>query len=127
MITKKEMKVLIKSQQGEMDALLMYKKLAKVVKDENDADLFERLAAEEGHHAQVFKERTHLVLKPKKAKSIFIPLMYRIIGKKKLYPLIAKGEYDAYKTYEPVVKRFPEVESVKNDEKRHGDMVMSLL
>ena len=55
------------------------------------------------------------------AKSIFIPLMYRIIGKKKLYPMIAKGEYDAGKNYLPVVSKFPEVESVKNDEHRHGN------
>ena len=38
MITKEDMKVLLKSQQGEMDALLMYRELAKVVKDEKDKE-----------------------------------------------------------------------------------------
>ena len=36
-------------------------------------------------------------------------------------------EYKAAKVYEPVVKDFPEVESVMNDETRHGDLVLSLL
>ncbi len=56
-----------------------------------------------------------------------MPLLYRIIGRERLYPLIAKGEYDAEKNYEAVVAKYPEVESVKNDERRHGDTVMSLL
>lgn len=127
MITKKDMKVLLKSQQGEMDALLMYRELAKVVKDKKDKEVFLQLASEEGHHAKVFKKYTHRVVKPKPTKAIFVPLMYRIIGKKKLYPVIAKGEYDAEKNYESVVKKFSSVRSVQQDERRHGDMVLALL
>lgn len=44
-----------------------------------------------------------------------------------LYPAIAQGEYAAVKTYAPVAEKFPEVKSVKNDEKRHGDTVKGLL
>ena len=126
-MNKEDMKIMLKSQQGEMNALLMYEKLAKVVKDKKDAETFKTLAKEEGQHAIVFKNFTNVVLKPKKAKSIFIPLLYKIIGKKKLYPMIAKGEYDAEKKYEPVVAKYQEVEKVKNDEHRHGDMVLALL
>ncbi len=122
-----DMKVLIKAQQGEMDAILMYEALAKVAKDEKDAETFRQLASEEGHHAAVFKGLTNQVVEAKKTKAVMLPILYRIIGKKRLYPLIAKGEYDAEKNYEPVVAKYPEVESVKNDEHRHGDMVLSLL
>lgn len=41
--------------------------------------------------------------------------------------MIAKGEYNAAKNYEPVAERFPEIESVKDDERRHGDRVAELL
>ena len=41
--------------------------------------------------------------------------------------LIAKGEYDAAVGYEHLIADFPDVESVKNDEKRHGDIVSGLL
>ena len=41
------MKALLKAQQGELDAVLMYKKLAEVV-NEQDAVVFRQLAAEEG-------------------------------------------------------------------------------
>ena len=66
-------------------------------------------------------------LKPKKAKAILLPILYRVLGREKVYPMIAKGEYDAEKKYEAVVARFPEVGSVKADEKRHGDTVLALL
>ena len=126
-ISAEERKVLLKSQQGELDAVKMYNALAKIVKDPRDAETFRQLAAEEGHHAAVFKAMTNEVLKPKSTKAIVVPLLYRVIGKKKLYPIIAKKEYDAKEKYEPVAAHFREVESVKNDEQRHGDTVLSLL
>ena len=126
-ISKKDMKILLKSQQGELDVVLMYRALANVVKDKNDADTFRKLAAEEGHHAAVFHGFTQENLKPKKTLAIFMPILYRLIGKKRLYPLIVKGEYKAYDNYAPVAKKFTEIESVKDDEKRHGDIVASLL
>ena len=126
-ITAEERKILLKSQQGELDAVKMYNALAKVVKDPREAATFRQLAAEEGRHASVFKAMTNEVLKPKSTKAIVIPLLYLVIGKKKLYPIIARREYDAEKKYRSVAARFSEVESVKNDERRHGDMIMSLL
>ncbi|MBS5989381.1 MULTISPECIES: ferritin family protein [Anaerococcus] len=126
-ISKKDMKILLKSQQGELKAVLMYQALANVVKDKNDADTFRKLAAEEGHHAAVFHGFTQENLKPKKTLAVFMPILYRLIGKKHLYPLIIKGEYKAADNYAPVAEKFPEIESVKKDEKRHGDIVASLL
>lgn len=120
-------KILLKSQQGELDAVLMYQALAKVVKDTKDADTFRKLAAEEGHHAAVFHGLTNENLKPKKTLAILMPILYKIIGKKRLYPLIAKGEYAAAENYAPVVEKFPVIESVRKDETRHGDTVASLL
>ena len=126
-MTEQDKKILVKSQQGELDAVAMYKALAKVVKDEKDKETFLQLASEEGGHAKVFKELTNEVLKPKKTLATIVPLLYRIIGKKKLYPIVAKGEYGAVENYAPIAEKLPSIESVKNDEKRHGDTVLSLL
>lgn len=126
-VSNEEMKVLLKAQQGELSAVLMYKALADVVKDPRDREIFLQLAAEEGHHAAVFKKLTSQTLQPKKTLSLVLPLLYKALGRKRLYPIIAKGEYKAVKTYAPVAERFASVESVKKDEKRHGDMVMALL
>lgn len=126
-ISKEDMKILLKSQQGELDVVLMYQSLADVVKDKNDAATFKKLAAEEGHHAAVFHKFTRKNLKPKKTLVFFMPILYKLMGKKRLYPKIVKGEYKAFENYAPVAKKFPEIDSVREDEKRHGDMVASLL
>ena len=47
-ISKKDMKILLKSQQGELDAVLMYNALAEVTKHQKDKDTFRQLAKEEG-------------------------------------------------------------------------------
>lgn len=124
---KAETNILLKSQQGELDAVLMYNALADAVKDATDRETFRQLAIEEGRHAAVFKALTNRKLRPKKTKAVLVPLLYRILGKKRLYPLIAQGEYAAAKTYQPVAQQYPQVQRVKADEKRHGDLVSSLL
>lgn len=126
-IINQHMDELLYAQQGELDAVLMYNRLADVVKDENDAKTFRQLAKEEGGHAQVFHQYTQQVLKPKKTKAIAVPLMYKCFGKKVLYPVIANQEYAAAKKYIALVNIFPDVESVMNDETRHGDTVKALL
>ena len=99
---------LLRSQQGELDAVLMYQRLAKVVKTDKEREAFLQLAKEEGRHG-------------------IMPILYCLLGRKRLYKLIAKGEYDAAVGYEHLIADFPEVKSVKNDEKRHGDIVSGLL
>ena len=126
-ITDSEMKTLLKAQQGELDAVLMYNALAEKAKLPKDQVTFRQLAKEEGRHAAVFFELTKTPLKGKRTKAILLPILYTCIGRRFLYPLIARGEYNAVTTYEPVAERFPEVESVKQDEQRHGDTVMALL
>ncbi len=126
-MTQEQHKELLRSQQGELDAVLMYQRLAKVVKSEKERDAFLQLAKEEGRHASVFHAYTHEPLKPKKTKSLFMPMLYYLLGKKRLYKLIARGEYGAALGYEHLIADYPEVQSVKDDEKRHGDIVSSLL
>ncbi|MBR1455725.1 MAG: rubrerythrin, partial [Oscillospiraceae bacterium] len=75
----------------------------------------------------VFHAHTQTVLKPKNTKAVMVPLLYVAIGKERLYPIIAKNEYSAAEKYAHIVGDFPEVESVMNDETRHGDTVLALL
>ena len=120
--SKAQFKELLRSQQGELNAVLMYQRLAKAVKTDKERETFLLLSKEEGRHASVFHAYTKQALKPKKTMAVVMPFLYCLMGKKRIYKLIAKGEYDAAVGYEHLIADFPEVESVKNDEKRHGDM-----
>ena len=126
-ITMDQMDALVTAQQGEEDAVYMYEQLAKVVRDEADREAFLRLAGDEKRHSDVFRKYTCMDVKANPAKGIFVPLMYRVLGKKRVYPIIAKGEYDAAEKYKHIIDDFPEVVEVMNDEVHHGDAVMGLL
>ena len=65
-MTQEQLKELLRSQQGELNAVLMYQRLAKVVKTDKEREAFLQLAKEEGRHASVFHAYTKQVLKPKK-------------------------------------------------------------
>lgn len=125
-ISDEQMTGLLAAQQGELDAVVMYMRLAELV-DERDAKAFRRLAADEHRHAKVFEGYTDATLEAKSMKASLLCLMYRILGKRLTYSMIAKGEYAAVSTYESLVADFPEVESVMNDEQRHGDIVSALM
>ena len=125
-MTDKQLRILRRAQQGEMDAVLMYNALAKVV-PASDAATFKQLAKEEGHHADVFHRYTQLPLKAGHLKEKVVPFLYRVLGRKITYTLIAKAEYRADQGYQPLITDFLEVASVAADETRHGDMVSGLL
>ena len=111
-MNKKQKKILVKSQQGELDAVPMYLRLSAIAKDEALKNIFKQLAAEEGNHAAIFYKLTGEKLKPKMLKATVLPILQKIIGWKLLLKIISKAEYSAYKTYEPVVEMFAEVDTI---------------
>lgn len=119
-------KVLLKAQQGELDAVLMYQKVAQRIDDPELRRLILDTAADEGRHAAVFRALTGVNLRPKKLKSIVVPCLMVILGKRKAFQIMAKGEYDAVETYKPVVEKYETVRSVQQDEKKHGDRMMDI-
>lgn len=126
-MTKDQKKKLMKAQQGELDGVETYLMLAKATGNKADQEAFKRLAADEGRHAGVFKGYTGEVLRPGKFQARAVAFLYHLIGKRALYPLISRFEYAAIPGYEKLMKEFPEVGSVRDDEKRHGDTLKALL
>ena len=121
-------KFLLKSQQGELDAVPMYINLAKRFEKKNAevAEMLRSMASDEGRHASVFKNLSGQVLKPKKLLSTVVPILMSIIGKKRLFKIIAQHEYGAYDNYAPWVEKYSEIGSVQADERKHGDMAMKI-
>ncbi|MBR4726910.1 MAG: rubrerythrin [Clostridia bacterium] len=126
-MTNEQEKLLLKGQQGELDAALMYRALAAVAQDARDAAVFRRLAADEARHAKVFESLTQSVMIPKKKLSLLVPLLYRTLGRRRVYAVIADQEQDAAKNYEALAADFPAVKEVQADEARHANMVAALL
>lgn len=122
----KEMKILLQAQQGELDAVLMYQELAKIIKSDDISKELLSIAKDEARHASVFRKLTDVELKPKASKAKVIKILVKLLGIKRTFKIIAKGEYKAADKYEKVVDVFPEILDVKKDEEVHGDKMMEI-
>lgn len=119
--------VLNKNQQGELDAVIMYRMLADRMESERDAAAMRRLANDELRHARVFRSITGDKRNPDRTQGDMICMLYRILGKERLFRLMAKGEYAAANGYASLAIVFPQLKSVLQDEQKHGDALMGLL
>ena len=124
----KDAQFLKKSQQGELDAVPMYLNLAKKFEaNEQVAAMLKEMAADEGRHASVFKNLSGKTQKPKMFLAKVVPVLMSLLGKKTMFKIIANNEYSAYDTYAPWIEKFPEIEAVRADEKKHGDMATEII
>ncbi len=120
------LKKMIKSQQGELDAVLVYKKLATKAPNNKTKQLFLSLAADEGKHAAILKNITQTTIAPKKFKSQFVSVFYSVFGLNKTLNILIKGELAAIPFYEELMVQYPKVKTLRNDEEKHARMLETL-
>ncbi len=122
-----DMKALLSAQQGELNAVVMYRKFASITKDEKLKKIFLEAAADEGRHASILAKRTNTKLEPKMAQANLLGIMYRVLPKKIIFFAMYKGEYAGGNGYKPLIDKYPEFEDMMNDEYRHGDTFKNLM
>ena len=122
-MTEKMNKQLLKAQQAEVDAVLMYKGLSEVVNIESMKEVLLQLAKDEGKHAAIIRKLTGEVLMPKETKKNLVKLIYKVFGLKSVLKLISNGEFSAAENYVSLVAHFPEIEEIRLDEIRHGEII----
>jgi len=120
---------LLGSQQGELDAVPMYLNLSKKFEKKNPqvAEILKEMAADEGKHAAVFRKLSGEVLKPKMLQAKAVPILMNLLGKKLVFKIIAKLEYNTYDSYGKWVEKYPDILKVQADEKKHGDLAMKIV
>lgn len=125
-MTEKEKKALIKAQQAEMDAVLVYKNLARIAKTKAHKEQFTLMAAEEGKHASILKIYTETTLKPKAFKSMAVLLINRVLGYKKMTDMLAKNELKAASSYEELVEKYKKIKEIMSDERKHAEILKKI-
>lgn len=126
-MTNEQKEKLVKSQQGELNAVLIYQRLAKITKDKKGKEIFLEIASDEGKHAAILKSYTNTVLKPKETKAKLVSFLYKLIGHNFVIGLLEKGELASIDNYNPLKENFPEIQQIIDDELRHAEMAKSLL
>ena len=125
-ITKEEKEQLIKAQQGELDAVILYRKLAEITKETINKETFLKIAADEGKHACILRKYTGENLEPKKIKALVVTCIYKVFGVKFTLKVLEKGELKAAKKYSTIVKKFPNIQGIIKDENLHGKLIRNM-
>ncbi len=121
-----EYNAFVSFQQGELDAVVMYKKLAEIAKTPEEKEAFLEAAKDEGKHAAILARYTQQNLKPNDSLGKLVSKIYKFSPKRISLFAVAQGEYMGGKGYRPYIADYPELEEIMFDEYRHGDKMKSL-
>lgn len=126
-ISKKALSIIKKMQQNELNESIIYKKIARFAKGEENKKVLLRLASEEKMHYEIWKNYTQTELKPQKLKIFKYSLIARILGFTFAVKLMENGEEAAQSEYELIVSEVSESVAIREQEIEHEQALLQML
>jgi VIT1/CCC1 family predicted Fe2+/Mn2+ transporter len=114
-------------QQEEINGYHAYKRLAAIVKDENNSKVISRISGEEMKHYEIWKKYTGRDVKPNMGKVNFFFWVSKIFGLTFGIRLMELGEEKVQIAYAALIKSVPEAAQVLADEEKHEDELLDML
>ena len=96
------------------------------MKTEEEKKLILSLAADEGRHAAILRGITGTALKPNNKLAKVSAAMYKIGGRKLLFPVMSRFEINSFFTYQKFFETYPEISKIAADEIKHGHILNDL-
>ena len=126
-VSPKALAVIRKMQQGELTESVIYEKIARFAKGEENKATLLRLAGEEKAHYEIWKQYTGEEMKPEKAKILKYTLIARLLGFTFAVKLMERGEENAQTEYELLSKEVAESSQIRADEEEHEQALLAML
>lgn len=126
-VSNEALEIILKMQQNELNESVIYKKIAKFAKGEENKKTLERLASEERAHYEIWKNYTGVEMKPSKRKVLKYTLIARLFGFTFAVKLMERGEEVAQTKYELLANEVPESVHIREQEQEHEQALLSML
>lgn len=126
-ISSKAISIIEKMQQNELNESIIYKEIAKFVKDANNKETLNRLANEERNHYEIWKKYTNKELKPNKFKIFKYKFLALLLGFTFALKLMEKGESNAQHEYDTLKEEVEESVVIKQQEEEHEKALIDML
>ena len=126
-ISEKSLALIKKMQQNELTESVIYKKIAKFAKGDDNKKTLERLSNEERAHYEIWHKYTGIEMKPQKMKVLKYTLIARVLGFTFAVKLMEKGEEGAQDKYETLVEEVPESAAIRTQEEEHEKALLDML
>ena len=119
--------IIKKMQQNELTESVIYERIAKFAKGEENKQTLLRLSQEERAHNEIWKKYTGLRMKPEKLKVLKYTLIARIFGFTFAVKLMENGEGNAQEEYKQLATDVPESIHIREQEEEHEQALLAML
>lgn len=126
-LSSKALSIVKKMQQSELTESVIYEKIAKFAKGEENKKTLQRLAKEEKNHYEIWKNYTGIEMKPQKFKILKYTLIARVFGFTFAVKLMEKGEENAQSEYELLAQEVEESIVIRQQEEEHEKALLEML
>ena len=126
-LTSQARKIILKMQQNELTESVIYKKIAKFAKGEENKKTLHRLAQEEYAHYQIWKNYTGKEMKPQKGKVALYSLIARVLGFTFAVKRMERGEGNAQEEYALLEREVEESIHIRQQEEEHEQALLAML
>jgi len=126
-ISEKSMSIIKKMQQNELTESVIYKKIAKFAKGEENKKTLLRLADEEKAHYEIWKKYTGIEMTAQKGKIAKYTFLARVFGFTFAVKLMEKGEENAQSEYELLASEVEESVAIRQQEEEHEKALLDML
>lgn len=116
-----------KMQQSELTESVIYQRIAKFAKGEENRATLLRLAQEEKAHCEIWKRYTGLEMKPEMGKVFWYTLLARVLGFTFAVKLMERGEENAQAEYDRLAGEVEESILIRQQEEEHEAALLGML
>jgi vacuolar iron transporter family protein len=117
----------IQAQRAEITEYHIYTQLSARTKDKNNAEILQEIGLEEKKHADFWKTKTGLDVKPDSWKLFRTVFLARLLGLSFVLKQMEKKEGTGAKAYNNLADLYPETKQFSEDEKRHEKELLAML
>ena len=126
-ISEKALAIIKKMQKNELDESIIYEKIARRAKGEENKKTLLTLAAEERSHYEIWKSYTGIEMKPRRMRIFKYVFLARVLGFTFAVKLMENGEEAAQREYELLADEIPESIDIRRDEEAHEEALLGML
>lgn len=126
-ISPRATEIVLKMQQNELTESVIYEKIARFAKGDENRETLLRLAREERVHYEIWKKYTGVEMKPEKGKVLKFTLIARILGFTFAVKLMEKGEGNAQVEYGLLAEEVAESIHIRQQEEEHEHALLAML
>jgi len=126
-VSEKALAIIRRMQRGELTESVIYEKIAKFAKGEENKEVLLRLSREEKAHYEIWKGYTGEEMTPRRLDVLKYTLLARVFGFTFAVKLMERGESHAQEEYALLAEEVEESSSIRAQEEEHEQALLAIL